>query len=247
MAPPSATLTKVRRRIDDLSATNPISADGDVLDEAIESAVSRYTNDRPRELTADVTGTGSEFYPLTGGSAVLASWSDGVSQITAIDYPAKPVSAGYWPTWLDTSDWTTYRDGAGVLYLRFLAAQPSVTEKARVTYTAAHVHTTILDTIPAGDLDAVCDLAASYACTALATKASASQDSLISADSTNYRDSQLRFNQQAKAWLESYYARMGISVGANGAAGVAGASAVADWNRTNTAGGPFLTHRRRWG
>lgn len=241
MTAPAGTLTKVRRRIDDLSATNPIAADGDVLDEAIASAVSRYTTDRPRELTADVTGTGSEFYPLTGGGAVLASWSDGVSQILAIDYPAAPVAAGYAPNWLDSSfDWTTYRD-ATIEYLRFRSVTPTATEKARVTYTAPHVHTTVLDTIPPGDLDAVCDLAASYACQALATKAAATQDSLIAADSTNYRDGQLRFSQQAKNWEDSYKRRMNIKDDE------IGASAVADWNRTATTGGPFLTHRRRWG
>jgi hypothetical protein len=241
MAAPQDTIDKVRRRLVDLSATNPLAGDPDVIDEAIASAVSRYTTDRPRELTADVTGAGSEYYPLTGDDAVLASWSDGVSQITAIDYPAKPVSAGYAPTWLDkTFDWTTYRDGAGVTYLRFLTVTPLATETARVTYTAPHIHSTALDTIPSGDLDAVCDLAASYACQALATKMAASQDSLISADSTNYRDGQLRFSQQAKGWLDSYKARLGITDG------VAGASAVADWNRTTTTGGPFLTHSRRW-
>jgi hypothetical protein len=178
---------------------------------------------------------------------VLASWSDGLSQILAIDYPAKPVTSGYSPTWLDeSSDWTTYRDGSNVLYLRFRGVTPAATEKARATYTAPHVHSTVSNTVPAGDVDALCDLAAYYACLALATKMAASQDSLIAADSTNYRDGQIRFSQQAKLWLDSYHARMGISVGKDGTAGVAGASAYADWNRTATTGGPFLTHNRRW-
>lgn len=240
--PPQATRDAVRRRILDLSDTNPQLADATGLDEAIRQAVTRYASDRPRELTADIVGTGSEYYALTGGGALLASWSEGLSQIITIDYPAAPVAAGYQPNWLDSSfDWTYYRDQHGIVYLRFRTVAPTAAQTARVSYTATHVHSATIDTIPPGDLDAVRDLAASYACQALATKAAATQDSLIAADSTNYRDGQIRFSQQAKAWEDSYKRRMGISDNE------AGASAVADWNRTATTGGPFLTHRRRWG
>lgn len=242
MAAPAATRTKVRNRIIDLSATNPLMVDATTLDEAISAATTRFSQDRPREVVVDVTGAGSDFYPLTGGSSVAASWVDGSSRVVSIDYPAGAVANGYTPSWLDPdNDWTTYRS-ASVTYLRFRNAAPSATETARVTYTAPHTHTSVTDTVPAQDLDALCDLAAHYACLALATKAAASQDSVIAADSTNYRDSQLRFKQQAEAWLASYEARMGIKEG-----GVAGASATADWNRSNTVGQPWLTHHRRWG
>ncbi len=248
MPVPSATRLAVRYRIMDLDDMNPLLIDATTLDSAINSALTRYSTDRARELTADITGTGSEFYPLTGVGAVLTGWSDGVSQILAIDYPAKPVTAGYSPTWLNSAyDWSFYRDASNIEYLRFLTVTPSATEKVRATYTAPHVHTTASNTVPAGDFDALCDLAASYACQALATKMAASQDSLIAADSTNYRDGQIRFSQQAKNWEASYNARMGIAMNADGTASVAAASAVADWNRTATTGGPFLTHRRRWG
>lgn len=240
MAPPQTTRDKVRRRIVDLSETNPLAEDFAVLDEAIAAAISHYSGDRPRELVADVNGTGNEYYPLTGGSAVLAGWVDGSSSIRAIDFPASTVAAGYQPTWLDPDlDWTYYRD-ASVIYLRFRSAVPQTGQKARVGYTAPHVHDTTTDTIPPGDLDALCDLAAHYACQALATKYAAFQDSTLMADSTNYRDGQLRFKQQADAWLDSYRDRLGIKDG------VQGASATADWTRAGTTGMPMLTHSRRW-
>lgn len=241
MAAPTTTIDKVRRRLVDLSSTNPLAGDYDVLDEAISAAVTRYSLDRPREVVVDVTGNGNNYYPLTGGSSVAAAWVDGSSDIISIDYPAGAVAANYTPRWLDPDfDWTTYKS-ASVTYLRFRNAAPSATETARVTHTAPHTHTSVTDTVPAADLDALCDLAASYACLALATKAAASQDSLIAADSTNYRDGQLRFKQQAAEWLASYEARLNIKNG------VAGASATGDWNRSNTAGQSFLTHNRRWG
>jgi len=172
---------------------------------------------------------------------------DGASSIQSIDYPAGTVAVGYTPTWLDPdNDWTYYRNETG-LYLRLTSAQPTASEKVRVTYTAPHTHTSATDTVPSQDLDALCDLAAYYACLALATKAAASSDSVIAADSTNYRDGQLRFKQQAEEWLASYGERMGISVGKDGTTAPAGASSTGDWNRTNTVGGAFLTHSRRWG
>lgn len=241
MSAPTTTVDKVRRRLVDLSATNPLTDDYTVLEEAISAAISRYSQDRPREIVDDVTGTGATVYPLTGGSKVVDAWVDGVSRVVSIDYPAATVSGDFTPTWLDPDlDWTLYQDTT-TIYLRFRNHAPAATETVRLTYTTTHTHDTVTDTVPAQDLDALCDLAAHYACLALATKAAATQDSLIAADSTNYRDSQLRFKQQADAWLKSYEDRMGIKDG------VAGASATADWNRSNTVGQSWLTHHRRWG
>jgi microcompartment protein CcmK/EutM len=240
MAAPTTTIDKVRRRLVDLSTTNPLADDFTVIDEAISSAVTRYSQDRPREVVVDVTGAGTNYYALTGGGSVAASWVDGSSRVVSIDYPASTVANDYTPTWLDPdTDWTTYKS-ASITYLRLRNHAPTVSETVRLTYTAPHTHTTATDTVPTQELDALCDLAAYYACLALATKASANQDSIIAADSTNYRDSQLRFKQQAEAWLKSYEDRLGISNG------TAGASATADWNRSNTVGQPFLTHNRRW-
>lgn len=247
MSAPTTTIDKVRRRLVDLSETNPLAGDYTVLDEAISAAITRFSQDQPREVVVDMAGAGTDYYPLTGGSSVAASWVDGSSSVQSIDYPAGAVANGYTPTWLDPdNDWTTYKN-ATLTYLRFRNAAPAVGETARLTYTAPHTHTSVTDTVPAQDLDALCDLAAYYACLALATKASGSQDSVIAADSTNYRDAQLRYKQQAEGWLKSYGDRMGISVGEDGKTAPAGASATADWNRSNTGGGSWLTHSRRWG
>lgn len=241
MAAPTSTKVKVKRRLLDLSDDNPLLANDEALEECIAQAVTRYSQDRPREIVDDVTGSGANVYPLTGASKVLASWSDGTSRIVSIDYPAEAVSGDFTTSWLDSDiDWSTYKDET-VVWLRLPNHSPAATETMRITYTAPHTHTSVTDTVPAADLDALCDLAAHYACLALQTKAAGNQDSIIAADSTNYRDAQLRYRQAAEDWLKSYEARMGITDG-----GVLGASATADWNRPTTTGYPWLTHSGRW-
>lgn len=252
MAAPAATRSAVRYRLLDLDATNPLLTDATTLDAAISSAVAKYGQDRPLEVVEDEAGNGSPFFVLVGSGAVLASWQDGSSQIQRIEYPASAVGADYVPTYLDRQDdWDEgYRD-ASKTYLRLKTVVPAATETIRVTYTAPHTHTSATNTVPSGDLEALYDLAAHFACLALGTKMAGSSDSTISADSVNYRDSQLRYKQQAEAWLASYNDRMGISTGdtggGSGGSGVVGASAVGDWDRTYQSGAPFLTHwsRRR--
>lgn len=241
MPAPPLTYDKVRYRLMDLGEDNPRFESDDVLEEAITAAVSHYADDRPRDdVVEDVAGNGTGYYALTGASPVLASWTDGFSRVTGIDFPAGAVASGYTPTWLDPDlDWRTYRDETA-LYLYLPNHAPALTETLRITYTARHTHTAATDTVPAGDYDAVCDLAAHYACLMLATKAAGNQDSVIAADATNYRDAQLRYKQQAEAWLKSYERRLGITDG------IAPASAVADWTRPSTAFWPMLTHSRRW-
>jgi hypothetical protein len=234
----------------DIDATNPLLADATTLDNAISAAVAKYQTDRPRLVTADVTGNGTPYYVLVGTGALLASWSDQFSVIERIEYPAEAVGADYVPTYLSRQDdWhEEYRD-ASKTYLRLRTVSPSASETLRITYTAPHTHTSVTDTVPAADLEALYDLAAHYACLELGTKMAGSSDSVISADSVNYRDSQLRYRQQAQEWLASYNRRMGIAAGEAGGSGGGkpGASAVADWDRGLQNGRmPFLTHHPRF-
>jgi hypothetical protein len=240
--PPDATRAKVRYRLVDTDADNPALVDFTTLDAAIVNALGRYSQDRPRIVTEDETGAGSGYFVLVGTGAVLASWIDGFSDVLAIEYPAAAVSATHAPTFLSRQDdWTFYRD-ATKTYLRLLSATPSASETVRITYSTPHSHDTASDTVPTADVEALCDLAAHYACLALATQKAGSTDSSFAADSVNYRDSQLRYKQQAEAWLASYERRMGQGE----ASGVGGASATGDWDqRYQASGWHFLTHSPR--
>lgn len=241
MSAPDATRQELRYRLLDLDLVNPLLADNAALDAAISMATTKYSQDRPLAVVEDELGNGTPFLVLVGAGAVLASWSDGFSDILSIDYPAGAISATYEPTWLEPGeDWTAYRD-ASKTYLWLRSAAPTTSETVRITYSARHTHTSVLDTVPPADFDALCDLSAHVACVMLATKMAASSDSTMGADSTNYRDGQLRFKQQAEAWLATYSDRMGLAVDGT----PAGASAVVDWDSKNIAvNRRWLTHGR---
>lgn len=239
--PPDATRTALRYRIMDLSPDNPLLVTPESLDAAIAQAVTKYSQDKPRDVVEDETGNGTPYFVVVGSGAVLASWLDQFSQIQWIDYPAGAVSATYQPNPLQPRDWTFYAD-ASKTYLWLKNATPTVSETVRIAYTALHTHTSTTDTIPPADLDALYDLSAYYACIMLATKAAGNSDSTIAADSVNYRDAQLRYKQQAAEWLASYADRMGQQPDGK----PAGASAMANLDSRNIAvGWPWLTHAAR--
>lgn len=246
MTAPTGTVTKVRNRMMDLAATNPNLATSTALEEAVVNAVTKYGQDRPLKTVLDITGQTSPYLPIVGSGALLTGWLDGFSSIHRIEYPAAAVSANYVPTYLTVGDDWEYYDGPAIKYVRLKTIVPVASETFRVTYTMRPSHTQASDTLPAADLDAVCDLAAHYCCVALATKAAASSDPMLQADSVNHRDAQLKFKQQADVWLAEYNSKMGIVTGGEGssAGSKAGASANTDWDQTFQSGLPFITH---WG
>ena len=249
MAAPSTTLDKIRYRLIDISATNPNLVSTTTLQASVDMALAKFVQDKPRVTVADVTGNGTPFMVLVGTGAVLASWVDGFSRVDRAEYPAEAVSTGYVPSYLEEGgDFEVgYRD-ASKTYLRFITATPSATETVRFTYTTPYTHTTVTDNVSTGDIEALCDLAAHFACMQLATKAAGANDPLVQADAVNYRDSQLRYSQQATAWLNAYNSKMGISTGGGGegkgGSSVPGASATGDWDSTLQSGYPQITH---WG
>lgn len=108
----------------------------------IKAAVERYSNDRPDEVTEDESGDAGKYYPLTGGSAVLASWVEDFSRILQIEYPAQAVADDEIPQYLEPEDWDDrYRDGSNVLYLFLPNHAPAATETMRIKYTVPYAWT----------------------------------------------------------------------------------------------------------
>jgi len=207
----------------------------------IKAAVEQYSIDRPHEVTEDVTGDGGRYYPLTGGSAVLAKFVDGFSRVLSIEYPAKAVSTDHEPQMLDPSAWDDDYWDATLRYLSFRTVIPVSGDLARVRHTAPFLWTVATATtsvlqnahgfsandwiyfdtddgrwraakaeevaiaqvtaaadannftyksiqcdVPAEHFHAVCHLAASLICMALASKYSRTTDSTINADSVDH-------------------------------------------------------------
>ena len=183
------------------------------LGRAVDMAVARYSKDRPRKVLSSFTGSASHYYDMATN---MSSWVRGFSVIEKIDYPAPDLTGDEEPDWREGRDFEVYLSATDTEYLYFPVHEPGTAETVRVWYSAPHTHTDSTDTVYAGDIEAVRDLATSFVCEMLATRAAGSRDSGISADSVNYRDSQLRYTQEAKAWLEKY--RLGLGLPADGSA-----------------------------
>ena len=119
---------------------NILSADNTELEEIarlrqIKAAVEAYSYDRPDRLTADVTGDGGRYYSITSS---LSGWTEGLSRIVAIEYPAEAISSDHTPQYLDSESWRDdYYDGT-TRYLFLPLHTPAGTETMRITYLAAY-------------------------------------------------------------------------------------------------------------
>lgn len=223
---PEADIMAVRRRLRDEAAKSRLE-DANV-DEAIQAAVAEYSRDRPADAVADITGAGSPYIELSTSS--FAGWTTDFSRVLRIEYPAYAVSTAHTPQFLDpASDWEIYRDTTKY-YIRLIGATPSASEKVRVWYTKPRAllagSPTDTDTIVTTDKKAVLNLAASYACEVLASKASGFIDPTVPSDAVNYRDQQAKWRSEADAWRKLYNAHMGRGQESD----VRAATVLRDWD-----------------
>src|SRR3989304_4456693 len=60
----------------------------------IKAALERYSRDAPDDYVEDEAGDGGKYYKLTGASAVLVNWGEGVSRGVGIEDPGGAVDRG---------------------------------------------------------------------------------------------------------------------------------------------------------
>lgn len=206
----------------------------------VKTAIERYSHDRPEKITVDVTGDGGKYYPITN----LTKWIDGFSQIVAIEYPARAVSVDEPPQLLDSEDWNdNYRDGSDVQYIYLPNHAPASTESFRVQYTTTYQATSNAYDIPPGDFFAVCNLAAHFACLALATKYARTNESLINADSVDHGGRSVRFRDMARDFERAYLEHMDMT-GTDGS-NEKPAGEFVDWNTMPSQNRRYLFHGNR--
>jgi len=233
--------TRVRQNLKDtaLSGSGAQLLSDTEITSQLSGAVNTYSQTRPQLKVKEYTGDGST-YDFT----LPTDWEDEFSMIIGgmnekIEYPAGEQV----PTFIEDEDWMIY-DLTSPKKLRLINDSPSSTEKVRIRYTIRHYlnNESTPTSIPDADFDAVLALATAYCCDILATQSAGSTDSTISADSVNYRDSQLRYSQQATAWREKYRDHMGIDK--DGGPAAAGASADMDLDPSwkSQGYGDFVTH-----
>lgn len=187
--------TKVASRIKDASS----KLGNDEIDAALLGARSEYEQMRPRVVSEEITGADVFDYALP------ASWADGFSVILSLLYPYS--STERLPAALDPEQYTVFRLAAG-LKLRFLEATPATGEKALLVYTAPHTLTSGTVTIPTADDEALADLAAAYACEALAGRYQQTTEPSLAADSVERRSISDGYRSQAGRWRKAYEAKM---------------------------------------
>jgi len=116
----------------------------------------------------------------------------------------------------------------------------SVGAVVRATYTIAHDVSVSADTIPMGDREPVCCLAAASLCDQLAGFYSGDSDSTIQADSVNHQSKAGEFASRARGLRKRYLDELGIDAKKNVAAGV-----IVDLNLNDSQGYPRLVHNPR--
>jgi len=181
----------IRSKVKDDSAKLDISD----FDYAATEAINRYSKARPLEIVEDVLGSGTYDCDLPEG------WIEGFSNILQVEYPADRVPANI----IDRRDYSVYASPTGKV-LRILIAQPDTDENVRQTYTILHSE----DSVPACDLEAVANLAASICLRQLAAAFGQTSDSTIQADTVNYRSKADEFRRLADSFEKLYLTHLGI-------------------------------------
>ncbi len=158
-------------------------------------ALNRYSKAAPRIVVADVPGSGSHDCDLP------PDWVDGFSDILRVEYPVGRIPANI----IDGHDYLVYATPTGKK-LRITLATPDSDELVRQLYTLPHDE----DSVPAIDLEAVANLAASLCLRQLAAAHGQTSDPTIQADVVNYRSKADEFRRLADSFEALYRAHLGI-------------------------------------
>lgn len=196
----------------------------------IAQALGRYSIDRPREVVADVTADG------TRQTSLPAGFVDGTSVLLRVELSV----AGDFDE-VDPRAFGLYRTPTA-LVIRWLAGTaPTTGESVRVAHTAGRTLgvTTATTTVLDSDFHAVCDLAVSLCCAALAQKYARTAEPILNADVVGYRTKAQEWDGRATAYRRAYTEHIGA------AAGPAPAGASVNWDSRATGGADWLTHPRR--
>jgi hypothetical protein len=210
----------------------------DDFEAAIDAAVKKYSTHRPQDLVAEIVGNGTNDLPLP------TLFVDGFSMIETAEYPMDQIPA----TMVDDNEFYVFRKAAGPV-LRLETYKPTASQSVRVAHTG--YHTSGIDgvpgtvsSIPDTDFEAVCALAASYACTQLSTLYAAGVDPGISADMVDGTGRAEEFRKRSSELESRYMSALGLtSMTATQGTG----QAFVDLDTTlSGSGASMLTHPRRW-
>lgn len=198
-------------------------------DRAIERAVARYSQDRPRQVVEDITSNGTAILPLP------AAWVAGRSAVISLEYPV-----GTWPPTLLDAEFVGVANAPTGQEIRLVSAIASG-QTVRATIRVPHVLSVTTDTLPTDDHEPVASYAAALLLEQLATLYASDGDSTIQADSVDHRSKADVYRSLARAARQRYFDALGIDPKRQQAAGVAVNLALPD-----SRGRDRLTHSSRY-
>lgn len=161
---------------------------------AIKLAIVRYGEDRPRHKVQDVVSTGGDTLPLP------PAW-EAESELVSAEYPIGQQPIEYLPC-------SIYTTPAGDT-LR-LGDAMSAGAEVRLTFTAAHVVTDELDSIPVVHREAVAAYAAALLLEQLSAAAINDGDSSLGADTTDRRTKAQEYASRARGLKTRYADALGL-------------------------------------
>lgn len=195
------------------------------LADAVQVAVLRYSKDRPRQVIDEITAPGGQVLPLPSG------WVADFSMLQGVEYP---VSA-YTASMLDKTDYAIRNTPTGQ---QIISKQPfNVGELIWLHITVPHTVSELISTIPEGDREAVCCLAAASLCEQLASLYAGDTDSTIMADSVEHQEKSTLFAARAKSLRQRYMNELGVDPKRAVPAGT-----VTSFPSRDSRGLPRLTH-----
>lgn len=199
------------------------------LDDAISSAVARYSQDRPRRKIEDLAGVSGRLLALP------AAWQADFSELQNLEYPIGDMP----PTLIEADRWSLYDEPAAqkIMLLDSLPAASTV----RATFTIRHTLDSGADTIPLQHREACAKYAASLLCDQLASYYANEGDATIAADATRNQPKSEAYRSRARDYRKQYQDAVGVDDKTAAPAGV-----VVNLHSYDSQGRDFLQHPRRF-
>jgi hypothetical protein len=187
-------VTLVKRKIQAPTIGLTLLADPGDYNAFVVEAAKEYSKRRPYQQTSKLTGDGTAIFTLP------TDWDNEVSLITQIEYPLDSNP----PAYIETSKYEVVQLDTGWVG-RFIGEYyPGSSEYFYVRYTKYHTVTASATTIPDSHKEAVCNLAASIGCQALAQLYGHTANSSVEADAINYREKGDMFSTRSKELRKLY-------------------------------------------
>jgi len=192
----------------------------------------RYTQARPLAKIKDFAGDGIVFeYEIN--TTNFPDWVDDASFFRSLEYPAGEKV----PVYLDGDEWGVVRISSTSKKLRLFTTVPATGKTLRIEYSSPHKEDG--STVPDVDFEAVCDLAAAYACTALAAVYNQLVAQVYSAPSDGAHQTK---SQHYLALAKKYEGQFEAALGLDGETKQPAATGWVEWESPLAEGSPKLTH-----